>query len=70
VKPAAIALRAPLVLASASPRRLELLPDAMQLHADGKDVRHVEFQIVDENGKRVSPDRCNCSVDEVEEKPV
>jgi len=36
-----------------APRRLELLPDATHLHADGKDVCHVEFRIVDENGVRV-----------------
>ena len=34
-------------------RRIELLPDATQLRADGKDVSHVEFRIVDENGIRV-----------------
>jgi beta-galactosidase len=33
--------------------RIELLPDATQLRADGKDVCHVEFRIVDENGVRV-----------------
>ena len=36
-----------------SPSRIELLPDATQLRADGKDVCHVEFRIVDENGVRV-----------------
>jgi len=34
--------------------RIELLPDTTQLRADGKDVCHVEFRIVDENGVRVS----------------
>jgi len=34
-------------------RRIELLSDATQLRADGKDVSHVEFRIVDENGVRV-----------------
>jgi len=33
--------------------RIELLPEATQLRADGKDVSHVEFRIVDENGVRV-----------------
>jgi len=33
--------------------RVELLPDAKELRANGKDVCHVEFQIVDENGVRV-----------------
>jgi len=33
--------------------RIELLPDTTQLRADGKDVCHVEFRIVDENGVRV-----------------
>jgi beta-galactosidase len=35
------------------PSRIELLPDTMELRADGKDVCHVEFRIVDENGVRV-----------------
>ena len=33
--------------------RLELLPDAKQLRADGKDICHVEFRIVDAQGVRV-----------------
>jgi beta-galactosidase len=33
--------------------RIELLPDVTPLRADGKDVCHVEFRIVDENGVRV-----------------
>ena len=33
--------------------RIELLPDVTELRADGKDVCHVEFRIVDENGVRV-----------------
>jgi beta-galactosidase len=37
-----------------SPSRIELLPDSTELHANGKDVCHVEFRIVDENGVRVS----------------
>ncbi len=32
---------------------IELLPDAKSLRADGKDVSHVEFRIVDANGVRV-----------------
>jgi beta-galactosidase len=36
-----------------SPSRIELLPDVTELRADGKDVCHVEFRIVDENGVRV-----------------
>ncbi len=36
-----------------APSRIELLPDTTQLRADGKDVGHVEFRIVDENGVRV-----------------
>jgi beta-galactosidase len=36
-----------------SPSRIELLPDATQLRDDGKDVSHVEFRVVDENGVRV-----------------
>ena len=34
-------------------KRIKLLPDTMQLSADGKDVCHVEFRIVDKNGVRV-----------------
>jgi beta-galactosidase len=34
-------------------KRIELLPDETQIRADGKDVCHVEFRIVDENGLRV-----------------
>jgi len=34
--------------------RIELLPDTTQLHADAKDVSHIEFRIVDENGVRIS----------------
>ena len=33
--------------------RIELLPDTLQLRAGGKEVCHVEFRIVDENGVRV-----------------
>jgi beta-galactosidase len=33
--------------------RIELLPDVTQLRADGKDVCHVEFRVMDENGVRV-----------------
>ena len=33
--------------------RIELLPDVTQLRPNGKDVSHVEFRIVDENGVRV-----------------
>ncbi len=33
--------------------RLELRPDSMQLHANGQDICHVEFQIVDGQGVRV-----------------
>jgi beta-galactosidase len=36
-----------------APSRIELLPDVTELRADAKDVCHVEFQIVDENGVRV-----------------
>ena len=36
-----------------SPSRIELLPDVTQLRADGKDVCHVEFRIVDAEGVRV-----------------
>jgi len=36
-----------------SPARLEVSPDATQLRADGRDVCHVEFKIVDKNGVRV-----------------
>jgi len=34
-------------------RRIALLPDVKELHADGKDVCQVEFQIVDAEGVRV-----------------
>ncbi|MFC1782484.1 glycoside hydrolase family 2 TIM barrel-domain containing protein [Planctomycetota bacterium] len=33
--------------------RIELLPDATQLRANGKDICHLEFQIVDDQGVRV-----------------
>jgi len=36
-----------------SPSRIELLPDVTELRADGKDISHVEFRIVDENGVRI-----------------
>jgi beta-galactosidase len=36
-----------------APSRVELFPDTTRLHADGKDVCHVEFRIVDDNGVRV-----------------
>ena len=36
-----------------APARLKLLPETIQLHADGKDVCQIEFQIVDEQGVRV-----------------
>lgn len=35
------------------PARIELLPDSLQLQADGKDVYQVEFRIVDAQGVRV-----------------
>jgi beta-galactosidase len=38
---------------AAAPARIELLPDSKTLHADGRDVCHVEFRIVDQNGVRV-----------------
>jgi len=34
-------------------KRIELLPDATRLRADGKDICHLEFQVVDANGVRV-----------------
>ena len=36
-----------------SAKRIELLPNATQVRANGKDICHVEFRIVDENGVRV-----------------
>ncbi len=36
-----------------APQHLELLPDVKSFRADGKDVSHVEFRIVDANGVRV-----------------
>jgi beta-galactosidase len=33
--------------------RIEFLPDATRLHADGKDICHLEFRIVDAQGVRV-----------------
>jgi beta-galactosidase len=33
--------------------RIELLPDVTQLRADGRDICHVEFRIVDAQGARV-----------------
>jgi len=42
------------VLKTAGPAsRIELLPDVAQFHADGKDICHVEFRIVDDKGVRV-----------------
>ena len=34
-------------------RRIELLPDVTELRADGRDICHLEFCIVDEQGVRV-----------------
>ena len=34
-------------------RRIELLPDVTELRADGRDICHLEFRIVDEQGVRV-----------------
>ena len=34
-------------------RRIELIPDATRLQADGKDICHLEFQVVDTQGVRV-----------------
>jgi beta-galactosidase len=36
-----------------APARVELLPDTTELHADGKDICHVEYRIVDAQGVRV-----------------
>ncbi len=33
--------------------RIELLPDSTRLHADGKDICHLEFRVVDAHGVRV-----------------
>ena len=33
--------------------RVELMPDTTRLHADGKDICHLEFQVVDAQGVRV-----------------
>jgi beta-galactosidase len=33
--------------------RIELLPDVNELHADGRDICHMEFQVVDAQGVRV-----------------
>jgi len=42
------------VLKTAGPAsRIELLPDSSPLRADGKDIKHVEFRIVDAAGVRV-----------------
>lgn len=38
--------------------RIELLPDVTQLAADGRDICHVEFRVVDSQGVRV-PDAGN-----------
>jgi len=41
-------------LRTASPaRRMELLPDTTRLQADGKDICHLEFRVVDDRGVRV-----------------
>ncbi len=39
-------------------RRIELLPDVTRLSADGKDIAHVEFRVVDADGVRV-PEAAN-----------
>lgn len=36
-----------------SPHRIQLLPDVKQLRADGRDICHAEFRIVDAQGVRV-----------------
>jgi beta-galactosidase len=42
------------VLKTAGPaRRIELLPDVKELRADGRDVAHIDFRIVDAQGVRV-----------------
>ncbi len=42
------------VLKTAGPaRRIELIPDATRLQADGKDICHLEFQVVDAQGVRL-----------------
>jgi beta-galactosidase len=38
--------------------RIELVPDVTRLHADGRDVCHLEFRVVDTRGVRV-PDAAN-----------
>ncbi|UCD49537.1 MAG: hypothetical protein JSW27_18640 [Phycisphaerales bacterium] len=35
------------------PSRPAISPDAMQLRADGRDICHIEFRLVDERGIRV-----------------
>jgi beta-galactosidase len=35
-------------------KRIQLLPDASRLAADGKDICHLEFRVVDANGVRVA----------------
>jgi beta-galactosidase len=41
-----------------APSRIELLPDTRELSADGRDICHVEFRVVDAQGTRV-PDAAN-----------
>jgi len=42
------------ILQTAGPaRRIELLPDTTRLHADDKDICHLEFRVVDAHGVRV-----------------
>ncbi len=48
-----------------SASRIELLPDVTQIRADGKDICHIEFRVVDDNGVRV-PDAQNEITFEVE----
>jgi hypothetical protein len=36
-----------------APAQIELVPDKLELHADGKDVCHVEFRIEDAHGVRL-----------------
>jgi beta-galactosidase len=41
------------LITAGAPHRIELLPDVTELRADGRDICHIEFRIVDTQGVRV-----------------
>ncbi|HHY85344.1 MAG TPA: DUF4982 domain-containing protein [Verrucomicrobia bacterium] len=50
------------LITAGAPARIELIPDRTSIAADGRDVAHIEVQLVDANGVLVPDGNVECSV--------